>query len=297
MRIQCFQHKIDSIYFRSSRRTWKNSCTKHINLINGAGCLGLMCPHQWRSSSAGGTMLTGVIPRFMVEQELAPQRTNQTNRDGKHARTQTTYGRFVRRVIACPEDAVHWKRLCSKSLHGNSSDYTWNPSSYWIPTDFITHCWRCFNKLFFRTSCEKEHGNIWHVAQTPEAVNLLLYHPSLEQKLNALPQYGNQVLPPVSHWDSRTLQPARRADRTVHRRHCRKHRVQTVWQENHSLSVTAMTLQFTGIVFLCFRPYTPENRTKYLLSAHQKLFVTKEGRDFWREFQFQHPLHPQLRRL
>ena len=40
---------------------------KKINLINGAGCIGLMAATSDAVLSAGGTV-TGVIPHFMVEQ-------------------------------------------------------------------------------------------------------------------------------------------------------------------------------------------------------------------------------------
>ena len=115
--------KIDSIYFEAAEELGKILAQKHINLINGAGCLGLMCRISDATLAAGGTV-TGVIPRFMVEQGWHHKGLTRLIRNGKHARTQTTYGRFVR-WSDCPaqEDAVHWKN-CSKSLPGNNSDYT-----------------------------------------------------------------------------------------------------------------------------------------------------------------------------
>ena len=35
--------KIDSVYFEAAEELGKILAQKHINLINGAGCLGLMC--------------------------------------------------------------------------------------------------------------------------------------------------------------------------------------------------------------------------------------------------------------
>ena len=77
--------KIDPVYFEAAEELGKILAQKHINLINGAGCLGLMCRISDAALAAG----------------VAPQRTDPTDRDGKHARTQTTYGRFIRRSH-CP---------------------------------------------------------------------------------------------------------------------------------------------------------------------------------------------------
>ena len=59
--------KIDPVYFEAAKELGKILAQKHINLINGAGCLGLMCRISDAALAAGGTV-TGVIPRFMVEQ-------------------------------------------------------------------------------------------------------------------------------------------------------------------------------------------------------------------------------------
>ena len=82
----------------------KNTST----LINGAGCLGLMCRISDAALAAGGTV-TGVIPRFMVEQGWHHKGLDPANRNGKHARTQTTYGRFVRRSH-CPARRMRYTR-------------------------------------------------------------------------------------------------------------------------------------------------------------------------------------------
>ena len=59
--------KIDSIYFEAAQELGKLLARQRINLINGAGCLGLMCSISDAALAAGGTV-TGVIPHFMVEQ-------------------------------------------------------------------------------------------------------------------------------------------------------------------------------------------------------------------------------------
>ena len=59
--------KIDQSYFDAAEKLGKILAERKINLINGAGCLGLMCAISDATLQAGGTV-TGVIPHFMVEQ-------------------------------------------------------------------------------------------------------------------------------------------------------------------------------------------------------------------------------------
>ena len=59
--------KIDQSYFDAAHRLGEILAAQHINLINGAGCLGLMRAISDAALEAGGTV-TGVIPHFMVEQ-------------------------------------------------------------------------------------------------------------------------------------------------------------------------------------------------------------------------------------
>ena len=59
--------KIDSVYFDAARELGTLLGQKHIRLINGAGNMGLMSAVSDAVLQAGGKV-TGVIPRFMVEQ-------------------------------------------------------------------------------------------------------------------------------------------------------------------------------------------------------------------------------------
>ena len=59
--------KIDKKYFDAAQELGTLLAKNNINLINGAGCLGLMKAVADATLEAGGTV-TGVIPRFMVEQ-------------------------------------------------------------------------------------------------------------------------------------------------------------------------------------------------------------------------------------
>ena len=60
--------KIDQTYFNAATVLGKLLAKKEIRLINGAGSIGLMRAVADASLQAGGKV-TGVIPRFMVEQD------------------------------------------------------------------------------------------------------------------------------------------------------------------------------------------------------------------------------------
>ena len=59
--------KIAPVYFAVADELGRLLASKGINLINGAGSIGLMGTTSNAALAAGGTV-TGVIPRFMVEQ-------------------------------------------------------------------------------------------------------------------------------------------------------------------------------------------------------------------------------------
>ena len=59
--------KIAKEYFDAAEKLGRLLAEKRINLINGAGCIGLMAATSDAALAAGGTV-TGVIPHFMVEQ-------------------------------------------------------------------------------------------------------------------------------------------------------------------------------------------------------------------------------------
>lgn len=60
--------KIDSVYFDAARELGALLGQRQIRLINGAGNMGLMSAVSDAALRAGGEV-TGVIPRFMVEQD------------------------------------------------------------------------------------------------------------------------------------------------------------------------------------------------------------------------------------
>lgn len=60
--------KIPSIYFEVANELGRLLGEKRLNVVNGAGNIGLMRAVSDAALAAGGTV-TGVIPHFMVEQD------------------------------------------------------------------------------------------------------------------------------------------------------------------------------------------------------------------------------------
>ena len=176
------RNKIDSIYFEAAEELGKILAQKHINLINRAGCLGLMCRISDATLAAGGTV-TGVIPRFMVEQGWHHKGLTQLiETESMHERKQLMAD-LSDGVIALPGgcgtleellEIITWKQLglYLKPIVILNTNGFYNP--------LLEMLQQAISQNFMR----KEHGNIWHVAQTPEeAVNLLYTIPHWSKEI------------------------------------------------------------------------------------------------------------------
>lgn len=174
--------KIGPVYFEAAEELGKILAQKHINLINGAGCLGLMCRISDAALAAGGTV-TGVIPRFMVEQGWHHKGlTRLIETESMHERKQLMAD-LSDGVIALPGgcgtleellEIITWKQLglYLKPIVILNTNGFYNP--------LLEMLQQAISQNFMR----KEHGNIWHVAQTPEeAVNLLYTIPHWSKEI------------------------------------------------------------------------------------------------------------------
>lgn len=174
--------KIAPIYFEAAEKLGQLLAQKHINLINGAGCLGLMCRISDAALAAGGTV-TGVIPRFMVEQDWHHKGlTRLIETESMHERKQLMAD-LSDGVIALPGgcgtleellEIITWKQLglYLKPIVILNTNGFYNP--------LLEMLQQAISQNFMR----KEHGNIWHVAQTPEeAVNLLYTIPHWSKEI------------------------------------------------------------------------------------------------------------------
>lgn len=168
--------KIAKEYFDAAEELGRLLARKNINLINGAGCIGLMAATSNAALAAGGTV-TGVIPRFMVEQGwhhtgLTRLIETATMHERKRMMADLSDG-----IIALPGgcgtleellEIITWKQL---GLYLNPI-IVLNVNGFYNP--LLDMLQRAVGENFMR----KEHGTIWRVASTPEeAVNLLYTTP------------------------------------------------------------------------------------------------------------------------
>lgn len=176
--------KIDPIYFENASRLGNLLGEQGIRLINGAGRMGLMAATADGVLKAGGEV-TGVIPRFMVEQGW--QHTGLTELvevDSMHERKQLM-ANLSDAIIALPGGCGTLEELLEV--------ITWKQLGIYLKPIVILNIKGFFNPLlemFERAMDEnfmrKQHGSLWHVAETPEeAIELIrtipMWDPSLRK--------------------------------------------------------------------------------------------------------------------
>ena len=165
--------KIAPVYFAVAEELGHLLASKGINLINGAGSIGLMAATSNSALASGGTV-TGVIPRFMIEQGwhhtgLTRLVETETMHERKHLMAEMSDG-----IIALPGgcgtleellEIITWKQLglYLKPIVVLNIDGYFNP--------LLEMLQKAIDENFMRP----EHGNIWVVANTPEEAVQLLY--------------------------------------------------------------------------------------------------------------------------
>ena len=168
--------KIAPVYFAMAEELGRLLAMHGINLINGAGSIGLMAATSNAALEAGGTV-TGVIPRFMVEQGwhhngLTQLIETETMHERKQLMADLSDG-----VIALPGgcgtmeelmEIITWKQLglYLKPIVILNIDGFYDP--------LLEMLQRAIEKNFMR----EEHKNIWQVATSPqEAIDLIYSTP------------------------------------------------------------------------------------------------------------------------
>ena len=165
--------QIDPIYFQAADTLGRLLAQKGLNLINGAGCLGLMSRISDAALATGGTV-TGIIPRFMVEQNwhhkgLTHLIETETMHERKRMMADLSDG-----IIALPGgcgtmeellEIITWKQLglYLKPIVILNTNGFYNP--------LLEMLERAIDQHFMR----RQHGSIWQVAQTPDEAIQLLY--------------------------------------------------------------------------------------------------------------------------
>lgn len=165
--------KIDPAYFEAARELGTLLGERHIRLINGAGRMGLMAAVADAALRAGGEV-TGVIPRFMVEQGW--QHTGLT----RLVEVESMHER--KKLMADLSDAVIALPGGCGTLEELLEIITWKQLGLYLNPIVILNVGGYFDPLLemFRKAVDEnfmrmQHGDIWHVAQTPQEAVELLY--------------------------------------------------------------------------------------------------------------------------
>ena len=172
--------KIAPVYFAAAEELGRLLAIRGINLINGAGSIGLMAATSNACLAAGGTV-TGVIPRFMVEQNWHHQGLTQLiETETMHERKQTM-AQMSDGIIALPGgcgtmeellEIITWKQL---GIYLNPIVIL-NIDGFYDP--LLEMLQRAIDGNFMRP----EHQNIWQVATSAQQAIELLYTTPLWNK-------------------------------------------------------------------------------------------------------------------
>lgn len=165
--------RIDTVYFKAAETLGRLLAEHRIRLINGAGSIGLMRSVADAVLNNGGEV-TGVIPRFMVEQNW--HHTGLTaliEVESMHERKQKMAD-LSDGIIALPGgcgtleellEIITWKQL---GLYLNPIVIL-NINGFFDP--LLEMLEKAIDEHFMR----RQHGDIWKVAQRPEEAVRLLY--------------------------------------------------------------------------------------------------------------------------
>ena len=174
--------KIAPIYFAAAEELGRLLALRGMNLINGAGSIGLMAAASDAALAAGGTV-TGVIPRFMVEQGWHHTGLTKLVETGTMHERKQLMAQMSDGVIALPGgcgtmeellEIITWKQL---GLYLKPIVIL-NVNGFFTP--LLEMLQRAIDENFMR----KEHGDIWQVAQSAEeAIDLLLQAPMWKEEV------------------------------------------------------------------------------------------------------------------
>lgn len=174
--------KIDPAYFDAASEMGRLLGERRIRVINGAGNIGLMRAISDAALEAGGRV-TGVIPRFMMEQGWHHEGlTELVEVEGMHQRKQRM-AEWSDAVIALPGgcgtleellEIITWKQL---GLYLNPIVIL-NTKHYFDP--LLEMLRRAVDEQFMRF----RHAAMWAVADTPaQAVELIYTQPIWSKEL------------------------------------------------------------------------------------------------------------------
>lgn len=165
--------KIDAVYFQAAETLGRLLAEHRIRLINGAGSIGLMCSVADAVLKNGGEV-TGVIPRFMVEQNWHHTGlTELIEVESMHERKQKM-ANLSDGIIALPGGCGTLEELLEIITWKQLGLYL-NPIIILNTNGFFDPLLEMLEKAIDENFMRRQHGDIWKVAQTPEKAVQLLY--------------------------------------------------------------------------------------------------------------------------
>ena len=165
--------KINPVYFKAAEELGSLLAEHHIRLINGAGSIGLMCAVADAVLKNGGEV-TGVIPRFMVEQNWHHTGlTELIEVESMHERKQKM-ANLSDGIVALPGGCGTLEELLEIITWKQLGLYL-NPIVILNVNGFFDPLLEMLGKAIDENFMRQQHGDIWRVAQTPEEALRLLY--------------------------------------------------------------------------------------------------------------------------
>lgn len=174
--------QIAPVYFKAAERLGYLLAEKGINLIDGAGKVGLMGCLNNTVLAAGGTV-TGVIPRFMVERGWHHSGLTQLMKTETMHERKSLMARMSDAVIALPGGCGTMEELLEV--------ITWKQLGLYLKPIVVLNIQGFYNpliemleKAIGQQFMRREHESLWQVAFTPEeAVELCVSLPAWDKKI------------------------------------------------------------------------------------------------------------------
>lgn len=176
--------KIAPCYFQAAEELGRLLAQEKIQIINGAGNIGLMAAISDAALQAGGKV-TGVIPHFMIEQGWNHTGLTQTLAvENMHERKQTMAD-LSDAVIALPGGCGTLEELLEIITWKQLGLYL-NPIVILNTNHFFDPLLNMLDKAIAENFMRNQHGKIWLVADEPaEAIQLIrtapIWDPSIRK--------------------------------------------------------------------------------------------------------------------
>lgn len=177
--------KIAPCYFQAAEELGRLLAQEKIQIINGAGNIGLMAAISDAALQAGGKV-TGVIPHFMIEQGWNHTGLTQTIAvENMHERKQTMAD-LSDAVIALPGGCGTLEELLEIITWKQLGLYL-NPIVILNTNHFFDPLLNMLDKAIAENFMRNQHGKIWLVADEPaEAIQLIRTAPIWDSSIRKI---------------------------------------------------------------------------------------------------------------